>query len=220
MDVKPSYLDILNEVEGVVAAFVPRVDGVEVSTDRFATVEGLMSSHREVVEQMGFNWEDCWRAEQVHGNDIAVVQAGDGATTIDNVDGLMTRSRGCVLGIYVADCGAVYILDKKQKYISVVHSGKKGTEGNIVGRTIEKMKNEWGSDPQDMVVVLAPCIRPPHYEIDFAADIRNQVLECGVPEEQYVDCQICTGSDTDCYYSYRIEKGNTGRMIALLGVVE
>jgi copper oxidase (laccase) domain-containing protein len=25
--------------------------------------------------------------------------------------------------------------------------------------------------PEDLIVQLGPCIRPPHYEIDFAADV-------------------------------------------------
>ncbi len=44
------------------------------------------------------------------------------------------------------------------------------------------------------------------------------VLDQGVPADQFVDCGICTGEGVENYYSYRVEKGNTGRMLALLGV--
>jgi copper oxidase (laccase) domain-containing protein len=60
---------------------------------------------------------------------------------------------------------------------------------------------------------LGPCIRPPHYEIDFAAEIERQAHACGV--RQYHDCGICTASHLDRYYSYRAEKGKTGRMWAV-----
>ncbi|MFV1995218.1 MAG: laccase domain-containing protein, partial [Verrucomicrobiales bacterium] len=63
----------------------------------------------------------------------------------------------------------------------------------------------------------SPCIRPPDYEVDFAAGIRQQCCERGVPPEQVHDEGISTVSAPDRYYSYRAEKGRTGRMLALLG---
>lgn len=63
---------------------------------------------------------------------------------------------------------------------------------------------------------VAPCIRPPHYEIDFAADILRQAREAGVQDVH--DCGTCTASDPDTYYSYRREKGRTGRLLALLAL--
>ena len=79
------------------------------------------------------------------------------------------------------------------------------------------MKEQFGSDPGDLVVQLSPCIRPPHYEIDFAAQIRQQCREAGV--NQIHDSGVCTACDLNSYYSYRAEKGKTGRMLALLGLV-
>jgi copper oxidase (laccase) domain-containing protein len=81
------------------------------------------------------------------------------------------------------------------------------------------MQNTYGSLPEDIKVVLSPCIRPPLYEIDFAADIRQQALSAGVLSKHYYDARICTASNVDKYYSYRAERGKTGRMLALLGMV-
>jgi copper oxidase (laccase) domain-containing protein len=67
------------------------------------------------------------------------------------------------------------------------------------------------------VVQLGPCIRPPHYEIDFAADIVEQCRRAGV--RQINDSATCTACDTTRYYSYRAEKGRTGRMLALLALI-
>jgi copper oxidase (laccase) domain-containing protein len=65
-------------------------------------------------------------------------------------------------------------------------------------------------------VQLSPCIRPPHYEIDFAAEIVRQCRAAGVNHVH--DCNICTACDLARYYSYRVEKGKTGRMLALLAL--
>ena len=94
------------------------------------------------------------------------------------------------------------------------HSGKKGTELNILGQAITLMGENYGTQPSDLVVVLGPCIRPPHYEIDFAAEIARQAAAAGVGE--FHDEGENTACDLTRHYSYRIEKGCTGRMLALI----
>lgn len=97
--------------------------------------------------------------------------------------------------------------------IALAHSGRRGTEGNIVRETISCLQSVYDTRPENLIVQLSPCIRPPHYEIDFAAEIGRQARACGV--RQYHDCGICTASHLDRYYSYRAEKGKTGRMWAV-----
>ena len=76
------------------------------------------------------------------------------------------------------------------------------------------MQEEFGCDPAGMTAQLGPCIRPPHYEVDFAAEIRRQCRGL----RAVVDCGSCTASEPSRYYSYRREKGQTGRMLALLAL--
>lgn len=213
----PSYFKAINSQHGVSANFVGRVPGVHVDTDREATVERLRPAHETAVREMGFNWSQLHRAEQVHGSGIAIVGKNDPAQIWPSVDGLITADPDVLLGIYVADCGAVYISDPVNGALALLHSGKKGTEGNITGKAIDMMVSEFGSKPSDLIVILAPCIRPPAYEVDFASEIRQQALAAGVPVEQFTDSGICTSSDLKSYYSYRVEKGCTGRLLALLG---
>lgn len=213
------YLLPLNSLAGVRADFIGRIPGVQVDTDREVTIKRLRPAHKAAVAGLGFDWTQLHLAEQVHGAGIAVVRKVDSSQTWPNVDGLITPDAGLLLGIYVADCGAVYIGDPVKRVVALLHSGKKGTEANITGKAISMMQEEFGSSPSDMVVALSPCVRPPMYEVDIARQIREQAIEAGVPEQQFTDSGICTGSDLTAYYSYRVEKGNTGRMLALLGMV-
>jgi polyphenol oxidase len=154
-------------------------------------------------------------AQQVHGARIGVVdQATTADKCFDGCDGLITNQRGICLGIYVADCCAVFIIDPVRKAIGLVHSGKKGTELGIVSSAIKSMAEYFGSTASDLVVQLSPCIRPPHYETDFAGAIVRQCREQGVTAVN--DCGVCTACDLNRYYSYRAEKGRTGRMLAFL----
>jgi copper oxidase (laccase) domain-containing protein len=131
---------------------------------------------------------------------------------------LATSERGRVLGIHVADCCAVYVVDPVRRAVALLHSGRKGSEQGIVRVGIRRLVEGAGSRPEDLVVQLSPCIRPPRYEVDFAAWIRRDALASGVPAAQIHDDGTCTASDLGRFYSYRAELGRTGRMFAVLGV--
>ena len=120
------------------------------------------------------------------------------------VDGFVTNRPDVCLGIYVADCCAIFLVDARQRAIGLVHSGRQGTEKNIVSVAVETMRRELGSRPADIVAQLSPCIRPPWYEVDFAARIVEQCLAAGIT--RVTDSKICTASNPEQYYSYRREK--------------
>ncbi len=216
--------------------FTQRIPAIDVADEKPRVLERLESAHHEIRKTMGLGDSDeiastrrsrCWplfTAEQVHGNKIAVVEHPVASAVLSGVDGrefsgcdgIITNQRGIALGIYVADCCAVYIVDPKTPAIGLVHSGRKGTELGVVTNAIEQMIDRFGSEPSNMIVQLSPCIRPPHYEVDFAAEIIRQSRALGVGEIH--DPGTCTACDLQRYYSYRAEKGKTGRMLAMLGL--
>jgi polyphenol oxidase len=199
--------------------FTQRIRGVDVSTDKAKVLKSLEAAHREIRNAIGVGDWPLFTAQQVHGNKIAVIDSCSGGPVGRNFpgcDGIITNQLGVALGIYVADCCAVYIVDPKTPAIGLVHSGRKGTELGVVTNAISQMMDRFGSDAANMIVQLSPCIRPPHYEIDFAAEIIKQSRALGVKEIH--DSGICTACDLDRYYSYRAEKGKTGRMLALIAL--
>lgn len=197
--------------------FVRRVPGVETRLDKAEVLRLLKPWHEAAVGALGFDLKNHFTAEQVHGGDTA--EAGpDSPRHTPDVDGLMTRTPGLLLGIHVADCAPVYVVDPARRAIALLHSGKKGTEAGITPRAIARMREAYGTKPEDVLVQIGPCIRPPLYEVDIAARIRRDAVGAGVPEAQVLDCGVCTGSDLERYYSYRVEKGKTGRLLALLGI--
>ncbi|MEM9080927.1 MAG: laccase domain-containing protein [Verrucomicrobiota bacterium] len=207
------FLKRLREL-GVSVDFVPRVPEVAGSLDKAEGLRELEPWHRKAVEDLGFAWSQMWTAEQVHGGEVALVGEG-AARMVAGVDGLVTRERGVLLGIYVADCGLIWLVDRKTGALGLLHSGKKGTEANILGAGVEAMQRHFGSEPGDILGVLGPCIRPPHYEVNFAGKVEEQAREAGLGE--FVDCGLCTGADLDSFYSYLQARGETGRMLGLLG---
>lgn len=199
--------------------FVLRHPEFAMNVERAEALARLAPWHQTFVTGMSYKPSMLRTAEQVHGAGVAVVNASSPPLT-PSVDGLITRDPSVVLGIYVADCCAVYLHDPVAQAIGLVHAGKQGAALGIVGQAIQAMTKSFGSRPANIVVQLSPCIRPPAYEIDFAAQIRQTCLQEGIRPERLHDCGVCTSSDLSRFYSYRMEKGSTGRMLALLALGE
>ena len=205
-------------------AFAQRIPGIDVSHDKPEVLKRLDAAHRGIRNGIGVDDWLLFTAQQIHGDRIAIVDRADCSGSrvgcedkqFPGCDGIITNQRGIVLGVYVADCCAVYIVDSKTPAIGLVHSGRKGTELGIVPNAIAQMSDRFGSDPADMIVQLSPCIRPPDYEVDFAAEIVRQCRALGV--KTIHDSRVCTARDLKRYYSYRAEKGKTGRMLASIGL--
>ncbi len=201
----------------VVHAFVVRQPGVPVDAERAEAVERLGPAHSALRAELGLAQRGFCSAEQVHGAGVSLV-AGTGPepAVYAGVDALVTGSDRVCLGIYTADCCAVFLADPRRRVIGLVHAGAKGTRLGVVPAALRCMQEEFGCEPAGITALLSPCIRPPLYEWDFAAEIRRQLSDAGV--SSVMDSGRCTGADTRTYYSYRVEKGRTGRMLALLAL--
>ena len=206
-------------------AFTQRIPDIDVAHDKAEVLKRLDAAHRGIRNAISMGDSPLFTAQQIHGDKIAIVDLAEcGGSRVGcedrhfpGCDGIITNQRGIVLGVYVADCCAVYIVDSKTPAIGLVHSGRKGTELGIVPNAITQMIESFGSNPTELTIQLSPCIRPPHYEIDFAARIIEQCRALGVKEIH--DTGRCTACHPDVYYSYRAEKGRTGRMLALVGLL-
>ncbi len=215
-----SYLDPLNSIPGIRAGWVGRIPDLPITGDRDEAMKLLKPLHRQAVSDFAGPDAAWWRAEQVHGTEVSVVPGSSRITTPDGLpvvpgcDGLVSGQTGVVLAIYAADCGAIWLADREKGTIGLLHSGKKGTEANILKNALDLMAANFGTRPQDVTAVLGPCIRIPDYDVDFAGEIGKQALRAGIG--YYSDSGLNTAADPERYYSYRKELGKTGRMMAMI----
>jgi len=208
----------LSALPGLIHGFTLRSPAIDVVTDRDEALARLMPFFDEQLALAGVSREALLTGEQVHGKGVNGLDGSSPSRYhFDATDGIMTNTPGQFLGVYVADCGAVLIADPVRRVCAAVHSGRVGTELGIVPTAINSLMQFYGSDPADLIVQIAPCIRPPAYEIDFAAAIVSDCVRVGVPAAQVNDCGTCTSSEPSRYYSYRVEKGKTGRHFAFIG---
>ena len=82
------------------------------TTDKAAALKHLEPFHRMAVAELGFGWENLATPEQVHGDGIATIDsARPDPRPSPGIDGLLTSNWGALLGIYVADCAPVFLVD-------------------------------------------------------------------------------------------------------------
>ncbi len=167
------------------------------------------------LAELGFSPTRFAAAEQTHGHGVAVIRETTGER-VPLVDALVTSTENLPLVIRCADCAAVFLIDRRTPAIGLVHSGKKGTQADIVGNTVATMRQKFGTNPADCTAFIGPSIGPCHYETDIWSGIEQQLRQTGVKDIH--NPRICTACHLQRYFSYRAEKGQTGRMLAVLAL--
>jgi copper oxidase (laccase) domain-containing protein len=167
------------------------------------------------LAELGFSSIHFASAEQTHGNGVAVIRETTGEP-VPLVDALVTSTKNLPLVIRCADCAAVFLVDRRTPAVALIHSGKKGTLADIVGSTVATMRQKFGTNPADCTSFISPSIGPCHYEMDIWSDLERQLGRAGVRD--IYNPRVCTACHLDRYFSYRAERGQTGRMFAVLAL--
>ena len=180
-----------------------------------------------LAEAVGCGVDDFIFGEQKHTTHVEVVtraQRGRGgrekATRLPSTDALITRETGVCLMVLAADCVPVLMYDPRMRVIAAVHAGWRGTVGRIAAKTEERMREEFGCDPRDMIVGIGPSIGPccfevgeevVEYQLNLWEANRRQLRQVGVEDARIEVAGICTVCHHDQFFSYRGDRGNTGR---------
>jgi YfiH family protein len=175
---------------------------------------------------------------QCHSNRVRKV---DVPGEYKECDALITNTSHVALVVTVADCVPILLFDPINKVIGAVHAGWRGTAGEIVKRTIEKMQVEYRTDPAQMFVYIGPSAGICCYEvggevavmfgnkivpydkkkifIDLKKENASQLLQQGVLGnniEVSTSCTICGG---ELFHSFRRDGKKSGRMMAVICMV-
>jgi YfiH family protein len=140
--------------------------------------QAVRENRRRVAQALGTHPASFAIGHQVHGAGVRVVRQADrgrGALTpadaFPDTDALITRERGIVLAVLVADCVPVILFDPITPAVGVVHAGWKGTVAHVARNAVEAMSREFASDPHTLLAGVGPSIGPASYEVstDVAA---------------------------------------------------
>lgn len=187
------------EESGVKHGFSTRMGGVSegifasmnLSYHRGDHEEAVDENYRRMGDAIGFTLDQRVFSNQIHGTDIKIVSAKDKGNIMTGMDGLMTDEPGICLITSYADCVPLFFYDPVKKVIATSHSGWKGTVGRIGKKTVELMKETYGSRPEDIIAAIGPSICQNCYEI--SEDVAVQ-FEQEFPKEWYEDFMIENGN--------------------------
>lgn len=135
------------------------------------------ANFEKACEAIGLDFKGIARPYQMHTNNVSIVEASfnenvsieerpdlSGLRFMDT-DGLITNLRGVPLATTNADCNLIFMFDPVNKVIANVHAGWRGTFDKIAKNAVIKMKEEFGSNPEDILCFFCPSIRKCHYEV-------------------------------------------------------
>lgn len=214
----------------------PPFDSLNVSYGVGDEKKNVRTNRELIKKRLGLN--HLISARQVHGSEVLVIDKPPGKDMeMTGFDAFISNVPGVGLMVQQADCQAVLIHDPSNKVVANIHCGWRGSVTNIIGKTVETMKNVFGTDPAEISAVLSPSLGPccaefvnyqrelppdfdkfqvkPYY-FDFWAISRSQLEEKGVMPAQITVAGSCTVCDSQ-WFSYRRE-GQTGRFCSVIGI--
>jgi len=177
---------------------------------------------------------------QVHSSHV---QYADKPGRYPRTDGLATDQKELYLIITIADCLPVFLFDPEYEVIAGVHAGWKGSSQNITGNMIQFMTDQWQINPANIIAYLGPSAGLCCYEVgkevadqfdddflnpkengkfhlDIPAVNKTQLLDSGVNAENIEHLNECTICTPYRYHSYRRDGKKSGRMMAVMGMLE
>lgn len=135
--------------------------------------ENVDENYRRIADILGHGrtLEDFVLGQQTHTTNVRVVTQADRGKGVTrprdytDVDGLVTNVPGLILTTFHADCTPLYFVDVKHRAIGLSHSGWRGTVGRMGEKTLEVMKEEYGTEPEDCLCAIGPSICGDCYEV-------------------------------------------------------
>lgn len=167
----PLTADCLEEVPGIRHGFFTRAGGV--SGGLYASLNvgfgsgddaGSVRRNRERALASLGGADRLNTVYQVHGRDVAVVDAGWEPTSAPRADAMVTDRPGIALGILTADCAPVLFADGRNGVIGAAHAGWRGAVGGVLAAAVDAMER-LGADRASIHAVVGPAIAQPSYEV-------------------------------------------------------
>lgn len=185
---------------------------------------------------------------QVHGATLKAAPVSDTAgarwNECDSCDALFTTAEKVALGIKVADCLPITMIDSAHAVIANIHSGWRGAVQKIAVKTLGDLSAQTAFEAADCFAYLGPSIRVCCFEVgeevvqQFAAthpDIEQFVdrahkkphidlpaltaatlAENGLHDDRIIDSKLCTRCDGSIFHSYRKQGPGGGRNLAVV----
>ncbi len=219
-----------------------KADG-SMKTSSNRTDKQTLNNRKKFFSKLKIDLTDTVLARSVHGNKVKVASWNDAGRVINQVDGLITKAKGLVLIVTVADCLPIYIFDNKAMVIGLLHAGWRGLEKNIIENAIITMVKKFKVKPANLQVRIGPYIKACHYQVrrnlinffvgypkaitiknnqyflDLAIIAKQKLVDLGIDKANIKVSDECTFCTDKKYFSFRRDKPKVLKtMIAYIGM--
>jgi YfiH family protein len=112
-----------------------------------------------ISASLGVRRERLLLVKQVHGVDVAIARRGRAAGwTRPQADIIVSDDPDAAIGVRVADCAPLLMIDTVSGAAAAVHAGWRGTAQNAAGASVAALQEQFGSRPADLVAAIGPCL--------------------------------------------------------------
>jgi YfiH family protein len=175
---------------------------------------------------------------QIHGDRIVLIDKPP--PTPPECDAMISNQPNIALAVLSADCVPLLFFDPVNRAIGAAHAGWRGSAALIAVKTIEAMRDRFGSKPSDIIAGIAPAICGKCYEVkdavknewrklpdylrialkdnrlDLPLANRLQLNAIGVLDRNIETMPLCTYENDD-FFSYR-RANPTGRFASIIAL--
>ncbi len=200
-------------------------------------IETVKQNREAFFKEIGLNSSQIAFQKQIHSDRITVVNE---AGLIGESDAMITAKPGIGLAISTADCTSIFIYDKRNRLIAAVHSGWRGTTKKILKKTLIRLKEEYNSRADDLIVYVGPSISQKNYEVgeeiaqqfdkkylryennkiylDVARANLDMIYNFGVQTNQVEQSPLCSFEEKNLLHSYRRDGKLSGRSLGIIAL--
>ena len=194
---------------------------------------------RLLLETLGKKRENIARANQVHGAEVATIEKGG---TYEGVDALVTTEKNLTLVINTADCYPVIVYSPSERALAAIHAGSKGSYRGIIDNSIATLMRRFQIDLSNTLAFIGPGICKKCYSVDSKLASRfegryiskkkgvmnldieqfifDKLISLGIKRYNVYRPGLCTSCNPELFYSYRRDRGVTGRHWTMATITE
>ena len=156
-------------------------------------------------------------------------------------DASFTHEKQRVCAVLTADCLPILICNKAGTAVAAIHAGWRGLANGIIENTLKALNEP----AENLIAWMGPAIGPAKFEVgkdvyDAFTAFQPEAKEAFLPHNndkwlanlyllatQRLNLQgvtnisggeYCTHSQSDLFYSYRRDQGQTGRMVSVIWI--
>ena len=226
----------------------PPYNSLNLGTNTLDQPHNVEGNRSLLTRAFGITQDALVTVKQVHGNDILVIdEPNDDYSHFLGLEGdaIITNQPNVMIGICVADCVPILLLDQEKRIIAAVHAGWQGTAVRLAAKTVAGMRSMFECRPETLQAFIGPSIGKCCYEVDapikqafaqggvpwdtcaepngdgkwrldLAAANRDLLIAAGLPAGRIQVSEMCVCCQRELFFSYRRDSGETGRQMGFI----